>query len=84
MAGGKRLDFTCEMKRRGAPQLAGIGDGIGADGAAGGAPDGNPDVVPVGSAADNNFSLPSAIDAQEGRAVASSASWAANLRMPRA
>jgi iron complex outermembrane receptor protein len=29
---GHRLDFTCEMVRRGTPQLAGIGDGLGADG----------------------------------------------------
>ncbi len=29
---GQRLDFTCEMVRRGTPQLAGIGDGLGADG----------------------------------------------------
>jgi iron complex outermembrane receptor protein len=64
---GKRLDFTCEMKRRGTPQLAGIGDGIGADGSAGGAPDGNPDVVAAGSAADNAFSFPSALGAQEGK-----------------
>jgi len=64
---GKRLDFTCEMKRRGTPQLAGIGDGIGADGSAGGALDGNPDVVAAGSAADNNFSFPQTVDAQEGK-----------------
>jgi iron complex outermembrane receptor protein len=63
---GKRLDFTCEMKRRGTPQLAGIGDGIGADGSAGGALDGNPDVVPVSSAADNAFSFPQAVDPQQG------------------
>ena len=63
---GKRLDFTCEMKRRGTPQLAGIGDGVGADGSAGGPLDGNPDVVAAGSAADNNFSFPQTVDAQEG------------------
>jgi len=63
---GKRLDFTCEMRRRGTPELAGIGDGVGADGSAGGPLDGNPDMVPVGSAADNAFSLPSTIDPQEG------------------
>jgi iron complex outermembrane receptor protein len=64
---GKRLDFTCEMKRRGTPQLAGIGDGIGADGAAGAGLDGNPDTVAVGSKADNDFSFPQAVDAQEGK-----------------
>jgi iron complex outermembrane receptor protein len=63
---GKRLDFTCEMIRRGTPQLAGIGDGIGADGSAGGALDGNPDTVAVGSAADNAFSFPKSLDPQEG------------------
>jgi iron complex outermembrane receptor protein len=62
---GKRLDFTCEMKRRGTPQLAGIGDGVGADGSAGGALDGNPDPVAVGSAADNNFAFPQTVDPQE-------------------
>ncbi len=31
---GRRLDFTCEMVRRGTPELAGIGDGIGAGGVA--------------------------------------------------
>jgi iron complex outermembrane receptor protein len=63
---GKRLDFTCEMKRRGTPQLAGIGDGIGADGSAGGPLDGNPDTVAVGSAADNNFAFPQTVDPQQG------------------
>jgi iron complex outermembrane recepter protein len=62
---GKRLDFTCEMKRRGTPQLAGIGDGIGADGTAGGALDGKPDLVTAGSKADNDFSFPQAVDPQE-------------------
>jgi len=59
---GRHLDFTCEMKRRGTPELAGIGDGIGADGSAGAGFDGSPDIVPVGSAADNNFSLPQVVD----------------------
>jgi iron complex outermembrane recepter protein len=63
---GKRLDFTCEMKQRGTPQLAGIGDGVGADGSAGGALDGNPDNVAVGSPADNNFAFPQAVDPQMG------------------
>jgi iron complex outermembrane receptor protein len=63
---GKRLDFTCEMKQRGTPQLAGIGDGVGADGSAGGALDGNPDTVAVGSVADNNFAFPQSIDPQQG------------------
>lgn len=53
---GKRLDFACEMQRRGTPELAGIGDGLAADG-----PDADtlPDVVAVGSDADNAFSIPS-------------------------
>ncbi|MEJ0035676.1 MAG: TonB-dependent receptor [Gammaproteobacteria bacterium] len=55
------LDFTCQMRANGTPQLAGIGDGLGADGSAGGAPNGQPDVVPVGSAADNNFSFPTQV-----------------------
>ena len=53
------LDFACQMQQNGTPQLAGIGDGLGADGSAGGGLDGAPDVVPVGSAADNNFAFPS-------------------------
>lgn len=53
-----RLDFTCEMIRRGTPELAGIGDGIGADGSAGAGFDGRPDAVAVGSQADNSFSMP--------------------------
>ena len=76
---GASLDFTCEMIRRGTPQLAGIGDGLGFGGYG---PDNSvplpplpgqttprndfdtlPDLqppiqVPVGSAADNAFSLP--------------------------
>lgn len=60
---GKRLDFTCEMIRRGTPELAGIGDGLGADG-----PDADtlPDAVPVGSAADNAFSFPRTIEPEQG------------------
>lgn len=56
---GKHLDFGCEMIRRGTPQLAGIGDGLGADG-----PDADtlPDAVAVGSAADNSFALPHSIE----------------------
>jgi iron complex outermembrane recepter protein len=64
---GASLDFTCEMIRRGTPQLAGLGDGLGfggtvADGADfDSAPDLLPPIaVPVGSAADNAFSLPAA------------------------
>ena len=80
---GASLDFTCEMIRRGTPQLAGIGDGLGFGGvgpdnsvllpplpppATGGPrndfdtlPDLLPPIaVPVGSAADNAFSLPAA------------------------
>ena len=63
---GAYLDFTCWQKLQGTPQNAGIGDGLGADGSAGGALDGQPDVVPVGSAADNNFSLPSSVDPKAG------------------
>ncbi|MEJ1965083.1 MAG: TonB-dependent receptor [Gammaproteobacteria bacterium] len=63
---GKSLDFTCEMIRRGTPQLAGIGDGIGADGSAGAGFDGNPDTVAAGSAADNAFSFPQSIDGKGG------------------
>jgi iron complex outermembrane receptor protein len=57
----KMLDFTCQMVANGTPQLAGINDGLGADGSAGGGLDGQPDVVPVGSIADNQFALPSLI-----------------------
>ena len=49
------LDFTCEMIRRGTPQLAGIGDGLAADGPDAGTA---PDVVVAGSAADNAFGIP--------------------------
>ena len=63
---GASLDFTCEMIRRGTPELAGIGDGIGADGSAGGGLDGLPDMVTPGSAADNDFSLPAARDVLQG------------------
>jgi iron complex outermembrane receptor protein len=52
------LDFTCEMIRRGTPQLAGIGDGLGRDGSAGAGLNGAPDAVTVGSTADNAFGLP--------------------------
>jgi iron complex outermembrane recepter protein len=51
---GQRLDFTCEMRRRGTPQLAGIGDGIGAGGVA----------VTPNSAADVSF--PQTLDPREG------------------
>ena len=84
---GASLDFTCEMIRRGTPELAGIGDGLGFGGVGpdnsvllpplppppppapptGPRPDFDtlPDLlppipVPVGSAADNAFSLPAA------------------------
>jgi iron complex outermembrane recepter protein len=50
-----RLDFTCEMIRRGTPQLAGLGDGLGPDGADA---DLDPDVVAVGSAQDTALSFP--------------------------
>lgn len=51
---GQRLDFTCEMIRRGTPGLAGIGDGVGAGGAA----------VTPGSAQDIYF--PQTLDPREG------------------
>src|SRR5690606_704512 len=53
-----RLDFTCQMILEGRPELAGIGDGWGADGSAGLGLDGAPDRVPVGSDADNEFHFP--------------------------
>src|SRR5688572_3319956 len=76
---GASLDFTCEMIRRGTPELAGVNDGLAFGGYG---PDNSvplpalpgqtaprndfdtlpdllpPIVVPVGSAADNAFSLP--------------------------
>jgi iron complex outermembrane receptor protein len=63
---GASLDFTCEMIRRGTPELAGLGDGIGADGSAGAGTDGQPDMVTAGSAADNDFSFPAARDVLQG------------------
>ena len=64
---GASLDFTCEMIRRGTPQLAGIGDGLGFGGTTADGPDADsePDLlppvsVPVGSPADNAFSFPAA------------------------
>ena len=59
---GQNLDFTCEMIRRGTPQLAGLGDGLGA----GATPTSQPVPVAVGSAADNNFSFPQTIDPRSG------------------
>src|SRR5690606_38626565 len=62
---GASLDFTCEMIRRGTPELAGIGDGLGFGGVAPDGPDFDslldplpPIAVPVGSPEDNAFSLP--------------------------
>jgi iron complex outermembrane receptor protein len=64
---GASLDFTCDMIRRGTPQLAGLGDGLGFGGDVPDGPDFDsapdllpPIAVPVGSAADNAFSLPAA------------------------
>jgi len=54
----KIVDFTCDMIAKGTPELAGIGDGIGADGSAGAGFDGHVDHVAVGSAADNAFYIP--------------------------
>jgi len=59
------LDFTCQMKANGTPQLAGIGDGLGADGSAGAGFDGKPDVVAVGSPADNKFAFPTLVPSQK-------------------
>jgi iron complex outermembrane receptor protein len=66
---GASLDFTCEMLRRGTPQLAGIGDGLGFGGTVPDGPDfdSEPDLlppvtVPVGSPEDNAFSFPAARD----------------------
>jgi iron complex outermembrane receptor protein len=56
---GQRLDYTCEMIRRGTPQLAGIGDGRGAGGVA----------VTPGSAADISF--PQVLDPREGCSLGS-------------
>ena len=63
---GKHLDFTCEMIRRGTPELAGIGDGLAADG-----PDADnlPDQVTPGSPEDNAFSFPQALDPRQGNCV---------------
>ena len=49
------IDFTCQMIANGTPELAGIGDGLAADGADA---DTLPDAVAAGSAADNAFSFP--------------------------
>jgi iron complex outermembrane receptor protein len=64
---GASLDFTCEMIRRGTPQLAGIGDGLGFGGVVADGPDFDsapdllaPVAVAVNSAADNAFSFPAA------------------------
>ena len=56
---GSSLDFTCEMTRLGTPELAGVGDGLAADG-----PDADtaPDAVTPGSAEDNAFALPASRD----------------------
>jgi len=56
---GQHLDYTCEMVRRGTPQLAGIGDGRGAGGVA----------VTPGSAADISF--PQTLDPRGGCALGS-------------
>jgi iron complex outermembrane receptor protein len=49
------IDFTCQMIKNGTPELAGIGDGLAADG-----PDADnlPDQVTPGSPEDNAFSFP--------------------------
>ena len=69
---GASLDFTCEMIRRGTPELAGRGDGLGFGGVGPDGPDFDslPDLLPpvavaVNSAADNDFSLPAARSIQQ-------------------
>jgi iron complex outermembrane recepter protein len=58
----KRLDFTCQMKANGTPELAGIGDGVVGATQVATSPFGTPIYAPVmgtvGSAADNAFSFP--------------------------
>lgn len=69
---GASLDFTCEMIRRGTPELAGLGDGVA--GATlvdpGGppffVPTYDPVLAPVGSPEDNAFSFPAARDVLQG------------------
>jgi iron complex outermembrane receptor protein len=58
-----QLDFRCQMIANGTPELAGIGDGRGADGPD---PDPFPDAVTPGSAADNAFSFPSTLPGNRG------------------
>jgi iron complex outermembrane receptor protein len=64
---GASLDFTCEMVRRGTPELAGLNDGLGFGGYTVDGPDFDtlqdlapPIAVPVGSPEDNAFSFPAA------------------------
>lgn len=59
---GKFLDFTCDMIARGTPALAGVGDGIAGYQTVGGVR--TPIMVTPGSKADNDFSLPSNVDAR--------------------
>jgi iron complex outermembrane recepter protein len=64
---GASLDFTCEMIRRGTPELAGLNDGLGFGGYTSDGPDVDavpdllaPVAVPIGSPEDNAFSFPAA------------------------
>ncbi len=69
---GASLDFTCEMIRRGTPELAGIGDGVagvtqvGVGGPPFFLPEYEPILVEPGSPADNAFALPAARDPRRG------------------
>ena len=66
----KQLDFTCQMKANGTPELAGVGDGVGGAVQVGTSGLGSPIYAPVpaepGSAADNAFAFPESRPGQKG------------------